>query len=99
MGRSSGSGELGASLIGILVVVVLMLVCAGTMGVTDEDKSKRVLESNGYSDVEFTGYDWFACGEGDWYRTGFIATSPADKRVSGAVCCGLFLKSCTIRFE
>lgn len=58
----------------------------------------RTLESAGYTDVKTTGYNFLECGENDTFHTGFTATNPNGKRVSGTVCCGLFIKGCTIRF-
>lgn len=97
MGRSSGNTEIG--FISIFLVLGAIVFLALAVGVTDEPHSKRILEKQGYTDVSFTGYDWFACSEDDWYHTGFVATSPSGDRLSGAVCCGLIMKSCTVRFD
>ncbi len=52
----------------------------------------------GFSDIRTTGYKWFACSEGDWYHTGFVAINPQGVEVSGVVCSGLFFKNSTVRF-
>lgn len=64
---------------------------------TDEARTFEVLTDSGFSNIQTTGYAAFSCGEGDSFATGFVATNPNGKRVSGVVCCGL-LKSCTVRF-
>ena len=51
----------------------------------------------GFTDVQFTGYSFFACSKDDEYHTGFKAKNPSGKKISGTVCCGI-LKSCTVRF-
>jgi len=77
-----------------LIVVVLALL----VGCTDEYNTVRTLESAGYTEVQTTGYIFLECGEGDTFHTGFTATNPKGRRVSGTVCCGLWAKGCTIRF-
>ena len=64
---------------------------------TDEAASRTALENYGFTEIRFTGFDMWACGKGDDFATGFVATNPTGKRVTGTVCCGL-LKSCTVRF-
>lgn len=66
-------------------------------GCTDEDSSHRALMMEGYSDIRFTGYSYFACSKDDTFHTGFTATNSKGMKVSGTVCCGM-LKSCTIRW-
>ena len=67
-------------------------------GCSDHNTAVRVLTDQGYTDVQTTGYAMFTCGEHDTASTGFVATSPAGKRVTGAVCSGWF-KGATIRFD
>jgi hypothetical protein len=64
---------------------------------TDDPATIRTLQSSGFSNITTTGYAAFECSDSDTFATGFIATNPAGKRVSGVVCCGL-LKGCTVRF-
>ncbi len=64
---------------------------------TDEASSRRALMSAGFTDIVFTGYEWFGCGKDDEFHTGFKAKNVRGETVSGVVCCGLF-KSCTVRF-
>jgi hypothetical protein len=78
----------------LLIVAALVLL----VGCTDESSTVRTLEAAGYSNVQTTGYEFFECGEDDTFHTGFIATNPKGKRVSGTVCCGWLAKGCTIRF-
>lgn len=68
------------------------------IGCTDGAGAKRLLEANGYKDINITGYSVWSCSEDDIYSTGFTATSPSGSRVSGAVCGGV-LKGRTIRFD
>jgi hypothetical protein len=65
---------------------------------TDEDASREALRKSGYKQVEITGYRPFQCGRDDAFSTGFRATSPGGERVEGTVCCGRWLKGCTVRF-
>lgn len=77
-----------------LIVLVVMLA-----GCHDNTQAKRVLEQQGYTSVEPTGWEPWGCARDDEVVTGFRATSPSGARVSGVVCCGLFFKGCTIRVE
>lgn len=60
------------------------------------EPSRRTLSDAGYTEISITGWSPFSCGD-DFFSTGFKATNILGKRVGGVVCCGLVLKSCTIR--
>lgn len=78
--------------INILLLAFLLTSC------TDESASYRALTSAGYSEIKFTGYSIFDCGEDDVFATGFVGKNPKGELVSGTVCCGAMTKGCTIRF-
>jgi hypothetical protein len=95
-------------IVGSLGVVGLFLLacaaCAACLGLacgwgaTEPESATRVLTQSGYHNVHITGYRWFACGEGDYYATGFWASSPSGELVTGTVCEG-WLKAKTIRLD
>ena len=64
---------------------------------TDSDRSAQALRSQGFTEIQITGYSPWSCGEGDAYATGFRAKNPQGLPVSGTVCCGV-MKSCTVRW-
>jgi hypothetical protein len=68
------------------------------IGCTDGSGAKRLLEANGYKDINITGYSILSCSKDDLYSTGFTATSPSGSKVKGTVCGGI-LKGSTIRFD
>jgi hypothetical protein len=76
--------------------LIALLLLAGC---TQADRSRELLEAQGYKDVQVTGYNFLACSEDDTYHTGFTAISPAGRQIKGTVCAGLFFKGATIRFE
>lgn len=78
--------------------IIAVLLVALVAGCTSSEDAMRALSAQGFTDVRLTGYKWFACGEGDFYHTGFIATSPTGREVSGVVCSGLLFKNATVRF-
>jgi len=82
----------------MLKKLLLTLGFLSFMGCTDYKAAAKTLHSYGFTSVELTGWDAFECGEGDWSSTGFKATNSQGQRVSGVVCCGLIVKSCTVRF-
>lgn len=84
---------------GCIVVLLLIIVILMLTGCDGKADAKRVLEEEGYTQVEMTGYRWTGCSEDDFYHEGFKATTVAGRRVSGVVCGGnsLFGKSWTIR--
>lgn len=61
-------------------------------------KAERQLLEAGYSQVDVSGWNIFACSEDDVFRIGFKALGPTGKPVSGTVCSG-FLKGATIRLD
>ena len=79
----------------LLIVVVSVLMITGC---TRSGQAERILEENGYTNIDVGGYGFLSCSDDDVFRTNFTATSPNGKRVSGTVCSGL-LKSSTIRFD
>lgn len=66
---------------------------------TNAPDATRILEENGYTDVQITGYNAFSCSKDDTLHTGFTAKSPNGRTVIGTVCAGLIFKNSTIRFE
>lgn len=76
----------------IAVLLALVLV-----GCTDEGESRKALENQGFTDIEFHGYAPFTCSESDSYSTKFRAKNTKGQQVEGVVCCGV-LKGCTVRW-
>ncbi len=79
------------TLIALILCSVLLSSCSGA------STSEVLLEEQGYSNVEITGYNPFACSQDDFYRYNFTATNPNGKQVKGVVCSAP-LKGSTIRF-
>lgn len=59
-----------------------------TGGVSETDASVT-LSSQGYTSVEYTGYEFFECGKNDLFHTGFQAKNAQGIIVKGTVCSGL----------
>lgn len=79
--------------------VLIGALAVSGIACTDENAARETLRAAGYSQIEITGYDWFACGEGDGTCTGFRAKGPTGVPVHGAVGCGFWSwqKGCTLR--
>ena len=79
----------------LLVAFIALLLFQGC---TDKDNAKRVLERDGYQNINIIGYSFLSCGRDDFYSTGFKATK-GDNFVEGTVCSGLLFKYSTIRVK
>lgn len=79
----------------IFLSVIFTFLCA----CTNSHDAVKALTAIGFTNIEMTGFAWFACSGEDWYSTGFSATNPQGLTVEGAVCSGLYLKNSTIRFS
>lgn len=74
-----------------------LLLCL-VIGCTSDDQTIETLQKAGYTDIEPGSWAPFSCSDDDTVKTSFRAKNPAGQTVTGVVCCGLILKSCTIRF-
>jgi hypothetical protein len=79
----------------ILTWIFLIILLSSCSNSNDANKA---LTAMGFTDIQTTGYKWFACSDDDWYHTGFTATNPQGMQVSGVVCSGFFFKNSTVRF-
>lgn len=68
------------------------------VGCTSKSDAMRALSAQGFTDVRFTGYSFFACSKDDFFHTGFVAKNTQGLEVNGTVCSGLLFKGSTIRF-
>lgn len=79
----------------IALCAILLTSC------TQPDRSTRILEEQGYSEIQTLPYNLrshFACSEDDDFRTPFIAKAQNGNTVKGVVCSGFF-KGATVRFD
>lgn len=79
-------------------IIFAVLFATITAGCTNEPKATEILQKNGYTNIEMTGYNPFACSEDDFYHTGFKAKSISGQIIEGTVCGGILFKGSTIRF-
>jgi len=82
----------------LFVLLLLGLVFVLFWTPTDPEGTTRLLQTQGYTNIQITGYRYWIKDDKDRYSTGFIATSPNGSIVSGAVTKGWF-KGQTIRFD
>lgn len=79
--------------------IILACIMALTVSAcSDSDTATKALRGAGYTQVQITGYRFFACGERDSFHTGFAALGPTGVPVKGTVCSG-WLKGATIRMD
>lgn len=77
--------------------ILIALLYLFFLGCTSKSDTIRTLTAAGYSDIQVKGWDVFGCSEDDFFATEFVATNPIGRETRGTVCCGLIMKSCTIR--
>lgn len=78
-------------------VTLLLAVACICMGCTDEEATRKALDSQGFTSVQIGGYAPYSCSDSDVTATKFTANNPQGKHVEGVVCCGR-LKACTVRW-
>lgn len=78
----------------IIILIVTLLVVTGCT--QSESKVKRILESDGITEIQLKGYKFMACSESDSFSDEFTGIKNGRK-VRGVVCGG-WSKGSTIRF-
>lgn len=81
-----------------LILIAAIAASVLLSGCDNPNAARRALEKAGFSDIKAGGYDWFACGQDDFYSTRFCAINSVGVRVCGTVCSGLIMKGATVRF-
>lgn len=81
-----------------ILLAVLIISATACTSSNDFLKAKKQLESQGYTDVEKTGWESFCCGKDDQFATGFKAKDKNGNEVKGCICSSLG-KGITIRYE
>lgn len=76
-----------------LIISIILII-----GCSNSNDARNALSNAGMTHVIVTGYSPFACGDDDFYSTGFTAINPQGNQVSGTVCSGFLFKSSTIRW-
>ena len=81
----------------LMAAAAALAFAVSAAGCTRPTQAQAILEGQGYTNVEITGYALFGCSaENDDFRTGFRATDQRGRTVRGVVCGG-FLKGDTVR--
>lgn len=80
------------------MAILAVTAMLGLSGCTSQKDAQRALTAEGYENIQYTGYNPFACSDDDFYHTGFSAVNEKGRLVTGTVCSGLFFKSATIRY-
>ena len=80
-----------------LTIFLYLLLALTYLAARNLDETYSVLSQQGYTDIQITGYNPFACSEDDLFRTSFTAKNNNGKTIKGVACGGL-LKGTTIRF-
>ncbi|NQV90151.1 hypothetical protein HQ487_01960 [Candidatus Uhrbacteria bacterium] len=85
----------------LLILSFISLAACGEM--VSEDNATRTLTAEGWTEVTVTGKHGISphyvggCGEDDSVAFKASGLNPAGVQSTATVCCGLIVKSCTIR--
>ena len=82
----------------VLFLFLLVFTVILPHGCTHPESTVRVLEEQGYTNVQITGWRPLSVDKNDIYSTGFTAISPKGNEVTGVVTSGLF-KGNTVRLD
>lgn len=82
--------------------IFLFTAALAISGCVEPSRAVSAMESAGYTNITVTDRHDFApefagCSESDGVAFDVTATNPAGKRTTATVCCGYWLKGCTIR--
>lgn len=77
----------------------LLLLFALTACTPSHETAQRVLEDAGYTHVKLDGYSLWGCAKDDSTNMRFRAHGATGRQVSGILCCGMWLKGCTVRLD
>lgn len=69
-----------------ILAIIFLAIFIGVMslvGCTNKKEAKEILEAEGYTDIQITGYNHFSCSEKDQYKTGFKAKTVKGVFVEG----------------
>lgn len=83
----------------VFIVWSIMLLYLSSGGCVDTEGTQRILQQQGYTEVEITGWRPFAAGKEDFYATGFRAKAPNGEIATGTVTKGFLFKGATVRFD
>lgn len=83
----------------LITATIITILISFFSACTAPNEARRILEQQGYTNIQIKGYSLLTCSEDDWFRTGFVATGPTGQRVEGVVCRGLLFKNSTIRLR
>jgi hypothetical protein len=82
-----------------LIFSLFFVLTSLLAGCTNQKDAVNALQDVGFTNIQVTGYHWFACSKDDFYHTGFVAQNPQGREVNGTVCSGLLFKNATVRFS
>lgn len=97
LGSGVGRTAFGALIAGAIGVLLVLVFSALPWVCSQPEEARRILEEEGYSNIEIHGWSLFACGKDDSTSDLFTATSSAGVEVHGVVCGSWFTKGFTVR--
>ncbi|TGJ99820.1 hypothetical protein EHO57_13735 [Leptospira langatensis] len=83
-----------------VIAMVIVIVAILSIGYVDpeNEKSRQLLEMEGFSQIQITGFRFLGCAEEDDLAIGFKAIKNGFT-VTGTICSSFFGKGHTIRYD
>lgn len=82
-----------------LFLLTACFLIASCTSDNDFEKGKKILEQQGFTEIEKTGYSAFCCSDDEHYSTGFKCKDSKGEIYKGCFCSRGITKGITIRWE
>lgn len=87
----------------LFLVATFAIAMIGCGEFVDPSHAVKAAEGIGFTEVKVVGQHgmaptFYGCGKDDSVAFEIVGKNPTGKRTEATVCCGLFFKSCTVRF-
>jgi hypothetical protein len=79
-----------------IATIASLLLCTGCVGDEVFVRSQQAIADQGYTQINYEGWEYFGCGESDIFRLRYTAVASNGRPVTLAACSGWF-KGVTVR--
>ena len=80
----------------IITTMTALLLCTSCASDQTFAVSEQAIADQGYTNIQYQGWAWMACGEDDSFALKYSANAPNGRSVTLVACSGVF-KGVTVR--